>query len=585
MCLYFGAMNTLRAILLAALLALPGVVSAAAADPARIIVIGDIHGELAGFEELIHEIGLTDAAGAWTGGESWLVSLGDTLDRGPDGIAVLQTLMRLQEEAAQQGGRVELVLGNHEVMNLTGELEYVTPADIAAAGGAEARRALLSPEGEIGAWLLQRPVILTVGDTAFVHGGLPDPADFDPLRADGIETVRSYAAAWSQLADADLVPFDLSWSLRISAVGMLQELEDPLLSAARGAVAGLNGAPVFDIEGPLWNRRAAMCHPMLESARLDDALAAAGARRVVIGHTPTQSRQIESAYQGRLIMADTGMHAARYQGTPNALIIEGETLRAYDASSDHWYEPAIRPRRIGQRPGLLSDDQLEEFLGNAPIVQSEDLGVGVTRPQRVTLERDGVRLRALFKAVDTGEPNGSRNRRARQIANSDRYQYEIAAYRLDRALGLDLVPVAVPRVHQGREGVVQFWIEGAINELDRREQNVAVDSWCPVQDQYALMNAFDALIHNVDRTLQNVMYQRADWSLVLIDHSRGFRMDRSFPSAIRDSERRLPRELAARFRALTQADLETAMDGSISDDQIRAVLQRRDRILDQWEIF
>jgi hypothetical protein len=575
-------MNTLRLLVLLSSFALfQGVL----ATPDRIVVIGDIHGELAGFNELIHELALTDETGAWIGGDTWLISLGDTVDRGPHGIAVIRTLMRLQGEAAASGGRVEMVLGNHEVMNITGELEYVSEADTAASGGAVTRRSLLSPDGEIGTWLMQRPVMLTVGDTVFVHGGLPDPTNLGALRTEGPRAIADYTAAWATLADADQIAFDLGWSLRPSAVNALGRLTDPQLEAARSTVARLNGHPVFDIEGPLWNRRAVMCHPMLESARLDDALVAAGAGRVVVGHTPTGTRNIETLYDGRLVMVDTGMYAPSYGGSPQALVIEGGSLRAYDAGSDRWYAPEERARRIGQRPQQLTDDELEEFLINAPIIASQDLGVGVTRPQRVTLERDGIRVRALFKAEDTGEPRGSRSRRSREIANSDRWQYELAAYRLDRLLGLNLVPVTVEREHQGQQGMLQFWIEGAINELDRQQENVSIETWCPVFDQYSLMNAFDALIHNVDRTLQNVMYQRADWSLVLIDASRGFRVNRGFPNAIGETERRIPRALAERFRALDSESLSRELGAYIDRDQIRAILQRRDRILEEWETF
>lgn len=554
--------NTLNARRLATLLLLSlaaPALPALADGPSRIVAVGDIHGELEGFRELIHEVGLTDAGGAWTGGDAWLISLGDVTDRGPQDLEVLRELMRLQGEARAAGGEVEMVLGNHEVMNLTGELRYVHPE----AGDPALRRELFAPDGELGAWLLERPVMLQVGDTVFAHGGFPE--DYAGSLADRDEAYRqqiaTYARAWlAETEDGD-PPFDTVWS-------------------QRPAVAG-SDASIFDIEGPTWTRRATMCHPLLETTRLEDALAESDAMRMVVGHTPTASRRIETAYDGQLVMADTGMYTEAYRGTPNALVIEGDSLRAYDAGADHWYQPQPRPRRIGPRPGGLTDDQLEEFLATATVVHSEEIGEGVTRPLRVTLERDGITLRAAFKAEDTGEPRGNRSTRTRMINNSDRYQYEIAAYRLDRYMGLDLIPVAVARQVDGRDGVLTFWVDGSITESRRQRDAVPIDSWCPVQDQYLVMDAFDALIYNVDRNLGNIMYIQDDWSLVLIDHSRGFRLDRGYPGAI-SGEPRIPHELAERFALLDEESLDELLSDLLHRDQIRALLRRRDEILEEW---
>ena len=92
----------------------------AAAAGGRVVAIGDVHGSISGLTTILAEAGLIDADLHWTGGDATLVQTGDLLDRGVDVREVLELLMRLQEEAADAGGRVEVLLGNHETMNLTG---------------------------------------------------------------------------------------------------------------------------------------------------------------------------------------------------------------------------------------------------------------------------------------------------------------------------------------------------------------------------------------------------------------------------------------------------------------------------------
>ncbi|MGH8136438.1 MAG: metallophosphoesterase, partial [Steroidobacteraceae bacterium] len=173
----------------------------------RVVVFADVHG---GYQELLsvlRETAVIDESLHWRAGATHLVSLGDLLDRGPDSRKVLDLLMRLEREARDAGGALHLVLGNHEVMNIVGDLRYVSGAEYAAFAGSEddrlrgeawqliverepaasrpefdaafpagyfAKRRAFSAAGEYGAWLLTKPFLLVVNDTAFVHAGLPE---------------------------------------------------------------------------------------------------------------------------------------------------------------------------------------------------------------------------------------------------------------------------------------------------------------------------------------------------------------------------------------------------------------------------
>ena len=98
----------------------------------RVVVVGDVHGAYESLVGILRQAAMIDSEGVWIGDEDHLVMLGDLVDRGPDSRKALTLVMRLQYEAEQAGGRVHLVLGNHEVMNLVGELSYTSPSEFAA---------------------------------------------------------------------------------------------------------------------------------------------------------------------------------------------------------------------------------------------------------------------------------------------------------------------------------------------------------------------------------------------------------------------------------------------------------------------
>ena len=186
-------------------------------DGSRLVAIGDIHGAGAQLRAVLQQAGLIDQQAHWNGGRATFVQTGDFTDRGPDVRAVMDILMRLEDEADAAGGRVEVLLGNHETMNLTAEVRDVTPVIFASfaderstqrreeayrqySAYVEARMEALGrplpdyqtqeewmaahpigfveymkaigPDGTYGDWLRSRPVAVTVDDTVFLHGGL-----------------------------------------------------------------------------------------------------------------------------------------------------------------------------------------------------------------------------------------------------------------------------------------------------------------------------------------------------------------------------------------------------------------------------
>lgn len=574
----------------------------------RVVVFPDVHGAYDQLVSLLRETAVVDGSLRWKAGATHLVSLGDLVDRGADSRKVLELLMRLESEAAAAGGAVHVVLGNHEVMNIAGDLRYVSAEEYASYAGPEdnalreaawqrrlaadpaavraefdaaippgylAHRAAFSPTGRYGAWLLGKPFLLVINDTAFVHGGLPAMVarlGLEPANAALHAQLADYLQAWSE-TERELAPAGpIGFQQRPAAVAA--QLPPERAQAFRA----LQDAEVFTTSGPTWFRGQALCNPLSETDNLAAALGKLRAARVVVGHTVAPGRQVASRFDGRVILLDAGM-LPQYGGRAAALEFEsGAWSVAYADRPGERSQPQPPPRALGLRPGALDDDALESWLAEAEVAGIEELDAGITKPQRVTLRKDGIELRAVFKQLSTDF--GVSDRR-KALDYSDRFEFEIAAYRLDRLLGLDMVPVTVPRSVGGRQGIVQFWIDGAINLRQMLEQQLQPEGWCAAEDQYNLMNVFDVLIHNTDRTQQNAIFTR-DWMLVLIDHSRAFATYSKNPRLLYLQEPRLNDALAARLQSLDRESLERELGSWLHRRQIDAILKRRDRLLDEY---
>lgn len=174
----------------------------------RIIAIGDLHGDLDAALRVFRMAGITNQEDQWTAGDLVVVQTGDQLDRGDQEQALLEFLDRLQKEAAQAGGALYLLNGNHELMNARLDLRYVTdggfadfedavqvgPLDsllLAHPENQRARVAAFRPGGPYAQMLARRNTILMIGDNLFVHGGvLPHHLDL------GLEQLNRQIQLW-----------------------------------------------------------------------------------------------------------------------------------------------------------------------------------------------------------------------------------------------------------------------------------------------------------------------------------------------------------------------------------------------------
>lgn len=219
----------------------------------------------------------------------------------------------------------------------------------------------------------------------------------------------------------------------------------------------------------------------------------------------------------------------------------------------------------------------EQFLKTARLGRVWELGRGITRPRGVALDLGGVSHDAVFKWVD------ERRQGMTQLEDGtidpdfwDSWQTEVAAYRVDRMIGLGMVPATVERPVRGEEGSLMWWVESMMTEEERLDQGrhaPDVEAWNRLNYKVWL---FDELISNVDRHMNNLLIT-ADFGVRLIDHSRSFRGNRD----LRHPEKltRFSRSLLEGLETLTFDGLKAQVGRYLSNARIERLLERRDAIL------
>jgi hypothetical protein len=422
-----------------------------------------------------------------------------------------------------------------------------------------ARQEAMSASGMYGAWLLSLPAVVVINDTAFVHGGLPPliaMTSLDSLNTAIARKLRRYLELRETLASAGVLP--------VGDMTRDREIAQAALASANEHAAGireflkLGESPELGSDGPLWYRGSVYCKPLLERPILEAALEQLAVARVVVGHTPTGDRRAHSMYDGELLMLDTGMLAAYYNGRPTALVIEGEQVNVQYAEP---VERSALEQGGTDEPYPLTEPELVAALEQAPVATVERTEDGVPWP--VTLTIDDQALSAAFIPGSAG--------RAAEL--------ELAAAALDDLIGTALVAPTVARTIDGEEGALQLRYPRAVTETQRIARQLGF-GWCPIDPQLDLMRTFDLLTYNRGRTGDNVIYRNDLSDLVLTDHRNAFGTERALPSNVDLSALTMPPALIAELRKLDAPTLTNALGPSVDARRIRALLARRDQLLE-----
>jgi hypothetical protein len=676
--------------------AAPGGPRALPAAQPSVIAVADVHGDLAAFQAILQKAGVVDARNRWVAQGITVVQTGDVVDRGAHSRQVLDLLMELEKQAPKKKSRLIALLGNHEVMNITGDLRYVTPPEFAAfadgksekrrvaewkqleAWKKERARALGKPEpapnaqpeaawleahplgyfeqreaygprGKYGRWLRQHDTVALVEGTLFVHGGIsPElPAakleDINARVRDELALFDQYTAYLAQ--QRIILPFFDLVEMTTAVQEELQARTAALAAkSARAAAEGKSYQPSaeekqqvdilsqfleypswFSInhEGPLWYRGYARWTEEEGPALAEKVLSKFGAKAIVVGHTPLKSGRMLARFGGKVFLIDTGMLSSYYEGgRASALEIVGEKFTAVYMDQSTVLHPAgavpagnqqeeeaqreepgggLAPPRVAQGsarasagakpaapayawkgPGgavLPFRDEAEvlEFLRTAEVVSIREIGSGVTKPQKVLLEKNGVRMNAIFRAHNSEKPE-AQMRDGRRVRNfRDSYKLEVAAYQLAKLLALEAIPPVADRRIAGRDGSVQVWIEDAMTETMRLEKKITPPDQHRWNQQVQMMRLFDLLVYNWDRHTDNIIID-PQWNLWMVDHTRTFRRDTDVPYV--GQIILCERKFWQRLQDVDDEAIRQRLKGILHDSELNSLLKRRQKLVE-----
>jgi len=225
----------------------------------------------------------------------------------------------------------------------------------------------------------------------------------------------------------------------------------------------------------------------------------------------------------------------------------------------------------------------EEFLKTAEITGHRDIGEGVTKPTQLFLKKGDIEGSGVWK-----NPKGMRK------GFLEGWQYEIAAYEMDKLLELNMIPPTVEKKFKGKSGSIQLWVEHEYSLLDIMEQKIPYPPASRADHSRKmkyLTRAFDSLIANEDRTQQNIFLTK-DWRMILIDHSRSFRSSKKFTKQLMFGKngiggskliRQLPRAFVDKIKALNFDNIKKAIGPYLKDKEIKAILLRKKLLLEEIE--
>jgi hypothetical protein len=229
----------------------------------------------------------------------------------------------------------------------------------------------------------------------------------------------------------------------------------------------------------------------------------------------------------------------------------------------------------------LTEEQIRAFLLNAKVLRYTQSNRGVTRPYRLTLSDGSITHDASFQSIDEYKPSISLDNGKTEINFRDSYKYNIAAYELAKMLGLaDMMPVTIERKWQGKIGSLSWWLPSKMDERQRIEKHIQYPDPVAWAKQWHKLMVFMQLVYDTDRNRMNVLISE-DWHLWMIDFSRAFRLYNTLedPKSLVQCDRQLFQKL----RQLDVLELKQKTKDWLSEDEIKGLMERRDKIVALFE--
>lgn len=236
--------------------------------------------------------------------------------------------------------------------------------------------------------------------------------------------------------------------------------------------------------------------------------------------------------------------------------------------------PSAAP--AASRTAPLSDAEMERFLLNASVVKSRSAGKGITNSVRATLSDGTLTHDAHIQTIDESKRE-FRSTQGTEFNFRDSWSFNVAAYKIDRLLGLNLVPVTVSRRWSSARAAFTWWVDDVqMDEGERLKKKLSAPDNVAWNQEMQLVRLFDQLIYNIDRNLGNLVISN-DWTIWAIDHTRAFRTHNVLKSP--GNIARCDREVFERLKALDRTTLRSTVGEFLQTWEIDTLLKRRDAIV------
>lgn len=565
-------------------------------DIEKIIAVGDIHGDYDNFVKILKEAGLIDDTLKWTGGKTHFVQTGDIMDRGDCSKDVFDLIKRLEIEAEEAGGRVHMLLGNHEEMNITGivfrQPGYVSPIQFASFLPDDFRRKKenefrkqlqKSPESgtnsdpsllesyieskwkrvmeddnkeefrrlyvntfnrEYGRWILEHNSVMKINDIIFSHGGISERYSTWPLK-------------------------------KINDV-LRQELNTYRLAYKRGIEPRIRRQILYMPDSPLWNRDFALKDEKSYGPVVDRILKNLDAKYMIIAHTPPGSPVIpenerdeiilRTRFDQKIWMIDTGI-SDYYHGILSYLRIEnGKFLMKEWREEEYEAEEPFEPSRIKEKE--VSREDMEYYLSKAAVVDVRPEAVpGRTAAWKISLDDGEFKRLAMFKVVDDPRP----------APLPESYKYELAAYALDKLLDLNRIPPVTEREIRGIRGSLQILVENCIGLDKQQRQNISPPDPQAFADALDEINIFENLVYCERTELDDILIQEESWTIFRVDFSEAFSPT---PDLIPEQKiTRCSKKLFQNLQELSDNVIKARLENYLNDEEISALIKRKALII------
>lgn len=228
----------------------------------------------------------------------------------------------------------------------------------------------------------------------------------------------------------------------------------------------------------------------------------------------------------------------------------------------------------------LSDDQIEAFLRDAKVVKTKSVGKGVTGSLRATMTDGTLTHDAQIQQIEEKKTQFEAAGAA-EFNFEDSWRFNVAAYRVDRLIGLQMVPVTVSRKWKSAPAAFTWWIDDVMMDEGKRlkDKTQPPDSglW---NEQMQMVRVFDQLIYNVDRNMGNLLIGKT-WRVWAIDHTRAFRTQNTLKTPANVT--RCDRQVVERLKQLNKDGLKKSIGEFVTEYQINGLLARRDKIVEIFE--